>query len=158
LTDSKEISHLYDFVKKRTATISGISNRKLYGLNALYLSDKPYIIISPEGRVVVKVEDFEVKKYLETQNITEWKWKSKTMENWFLLPESFNKKKNKLSPILDMTSKVLLNPKKAKRKIKNKKKIKKNSLHTNQSSETVKNSNTQPSLFKRILNLLGIPK
>ncbi len=118
------MSDLYEFVLKRTANISDITCRKLYGLDAFYISDKPFIVISAKDQIIVKVEDFEVRKSLQKiPNIELWKLGSKIMEDWFVLPETYNKKKNKLSPVIEMTAKVLLNPKKKpkKKKVKSKK-------------------------------------
>ncbi|MFT6070994.1 MAG: TfoX/Sxy family transcriptional regulator of competence genes [Bacteriovoracaceae bacterium] len=111
------MSELQEFVKKRTASYPGISSRKLYGLEAFYLKNSPFIVITKDDQIVVKVDDFEVKaQLLNMPEVTKWSLDGKDMENWLLLPTSFNKKKNKLSPILEMTSKVLLNPRKQKKK------------------------------------------
>ncbi len=118
------MSELHNFIKKQTSHFSDISCRKLYGLDSFYLKDSPFILISSDDRVVIKVEDFEVKKkILEIPQATQWKLNDKVMENWFVLPDTFNKKKNKIAPILKMTESVLLNPKNPK---KEKKKHKKN--------------------------------
>lgn len=148
---SAQMSELQEFVKKRTAKYPGISCRKLYGLDAFYLSDRPFIIISSNERIVVKVEDFEAKKELKVHQITEWTLNSKVMENWFLLPETFNKKKNKLLPILEMASKVLLHPKKEKKKQSKKSKPKKCSDNIiSEAQSSIKNVDKKPSLFKRL--------
>ena len=121
------MSELQEFIKNRTAKFTGISTRKLYGLEAFYLSEKPYIIISANDEVIVKVDDLETKKELIKHQVSEeWTLNDKAMENWFLIPTKFNNKKNKLVPILEMTSKVLLQPKKKKatnNKVKKAKKI-----------------------------------
>lgn len=145
------MSELQEFVKKRTAKFSGISCRKLYGLDAFYLSDRPFIIISSTEQIVVKVDDFETKKELKNYQVTGWILNDKVMENWFLLPETFNKKKNKLLPILEMTSKVLLHPKKEKKKHKKKGKTKKCSDNiTSEAKLSTKNMDKGPSFFKRL--------
>jgi hypothetical protein len=73
------------------------------------------------------------------------------MENWFLLPETFNKKKNKLVPILEMTSKVLLNPKKEKKKRKKKEKPQNCSDDIRPEAESsIKKADKKPSLLKRL--------
>lgn len=147
------MSELHEFVKKRTAKFPGISCRKLYGLDAFYLSEKPFIIISSNEQIAVKVDDFEVTKYLKTHQITEWILNDQVMENWFLLPETFNKKKNKLIPILEMTSKVLLQPKKEKLKRKKKKNKAKNCSDnlSLEAQSSIKNVDKNPSLLKRLL-------
>jgi len=147
------MSELLEFVKKRTAKFSGISGRKLYGLDAFYLNDIPFIVITANDQVVVKVEDFEVKKAIvKIPQVTQWTLNDKAMENWFLLPDTFNKKKNKLTPVLDMTSKVLLNPKKEKKKRKNKPNSQKKSIQTK--SKPLTSIVKEPSLIKRIINRL----
>jgi hypothetical protein len=143
------MSELKEFVKKRTASFSGISSRKLYGLDAFYLNELPFIVITSDEQIVVKVYDSEVKKSLLTiHKASQWSLSNKVMESWFVLPNTFNKKKNKLSPILDITSKALLNPKKIK-----KKRIKKpkNEDMLNTPKNVVIAS---PSFFKRILKLI----
>jgi len=140
------MSELQEFVKKRTANLKGISNRKLYGLEAFYISDKPFIVITSGEQIVVKVDDFEVKKtILKISQVVNWNLDGKDMENWFLLPDTFNKKKNKLTPILDITSKALLNPKKEKKKFKKKVSIQKTSKKIDIKKKA--------SIFKRLLNL-----
>jgi hypothetical protein len=143
------MSELYEFVKKRTANFSGISCRKLYGLDAFYLNDKPFVVISASDQIVVIVEDFEAKKsILKIPQVTQWKLDENIMDNWYVLPESFNKKKNKLTPILEMTSKVLLKPKKQKKKRKAKPNSKNKELK--KPSMKVVNEDTKPSLFGRL--------
>jgi hypothetical protein len=147
------MSELYEFVKKRTSNFSGISYRKLYGLDAFYLSDKPFIIISATDHVVVKVDDFEVKKsILKIPEVSSWKLNDKVMENWFMLPDTFNKKKNKLSPVLEMTSKVLLTPKKEKKKRKVKAKVQKN-VSTNLSIKS-KTKTQKVSFINRLIKFI----
>lgn len=144
------MSELYEFITKRTAKISGISYRKLYGLDAFYIENIPFIIISSDEKIVVKIDDFEVKRYILKQyEVSLWVLSGKAMENWFVLPKGLNKKKNKISPILEMTSKVLLNPKKSKKKrivkpIKSKKKFKKSSIKS-------LNKEKKSSLLSRLL-------
>jgi len=121
------MNELKEFLKKCTSKYSGISYRKLYGLDSFYLNDKPFLLITAKNEIVLKIEDFEVRNKLKVSQIIQWKLDEKIMENWFLLPERFNKKKNKLMPILEMTSTVLLNPKKEKIK-RNKKKLSKSKL------------------------------
>ena len=110
------MSELHEFVKKRTAKFLGISCRTLYGLDAFYLGNKPFVVITSDNQIAIKVDDFEVKNKLKLLQVKEWTLNDEVMENWFLLPESFNKKKSKLVPVLEMTSKVLLHPKKEKRR------------------------------------------
>ena len=111
------MSELYEFVKKVTKTIPDISYRKLYGLNSFYMSDRPFIVITTNDEIVVRVDDFQMQKTIENiPQIERWILNDKVMDNWYILPEKYNKKKNKLSPILEMTSKVLLRPKKEKKK------------------------------------------
>lgn len=141
------MSELQEFIKKRTLNFKGISSRKLYGLEAFYLSDKPFIVITATDQVAIKVDDFETKKELKNHQVTEWTLDNKIMENWFLLPRKFNNKKNKLIPILEMTSKVLLQPKKQKTK-KNKKK----KTDTSASNDTLKNAVEKPSFLRRLIN------
>jgi hypothetical protein len=120
------MSELQEFIKKRTASFSGISSRKLYGLEAFYLGEKPYIIISANDEVIVKVDDLETKKELKKHQVTtEWTLDDKAMASWFLIPTKFNNKKNKIVPILEITSKILLQPKKKKSKNNKVKKAKK---------------------------------
>jgi len=145
------MSELHEFIKKRTAKFSGISCRKLYGLDAFYISDKPFIIITSDEQVAVKVDDFQVKKILKIHQVTDWKLNDKAMDNWFLLPTKFNKKKNKLIPILEMTAKVLLKPKKEKIKRKKKEKTKKGTDNI-----TTKKVVKKPSLFRRFLKKIKI--
>lgn len=147
------MSELKEFVRKQTAKLSGISIRKLYGLDAFYLSDKPFIVIESNQQIVVKVDDFEVKKTIKAMpQVSEWVLNDKVMENWFLLPDTFNKKKNKLSPILEMTSGVLLRPKKEKKKRKKKPSSQNNSGKlTSQAAVKLEN---KPSFFKRLFKLV----
>ncbi len=144
------MSELHDFTKKLTAKYSGISSRKLYGLDAFYLGNKPFIVITADDQVAVKVDDFQVKKDIKVHQVTDWKLDGKVMENWFLLPEKFNKKKNKLVPIFEMTSKVLLSPRKEKTKLKRKKKPKK--AVSAETKSLKKTELKKPSLLKRIFN------
>ncbi|MBT4792187.1 MAG: hypothetical protein HON90_11495 [Halobacteriovoraceae bacterium] len=141
------MSELHEFVIKNMAKFSAVSCRKLYGLEAFYLSNMPFLVISSNEQIVVWVEDFEVKaSLLKISQVSQWMLNDKLMENWFVLPKTYNKKKNKLSPILEMTSKVLLNPKKKKRKAKShkiKKPVKKNLVKA-----VIKEK--KPSFFKRI--------
>ncbi len=146
------MSELQEFVRKRTASYPGISSRKLYGLDAFYLKNSPFIVITANEQIVVKVDDFEVKKtILNMPEVSKWTLEGKEMENWFLLPDTFNKKKNKLSPILEMTSKVLLKPKKEKKK--RKKKSDSHKSKQNNESKTSKNIVKSPSFFKRLFGL-----
>lgn len=138
---------LQEFVKKRTASFPGISCRKLYGLDAFYQNNLPFIVISSK-QIVLKASDFEVKKALiNMPEVEKWTLNGKEMADWFLLPESFNKKKNKLDPILEMTSKALLNPKKEKKK--RKKKASKKPMQEPK-SEDCQSSKKKVSLFKRL--------
>ncbi|MFT6603801.1 MAG: TfoX/Sxy family transcriptional regulator of competence genes, partial [Bacteriovoracaceae bacterium] len=85
------MSELQEFVKKRTASYPGISSRKLYGLEAFYLKNSPFIVITKDDQIVVKVDDFEVKaQLLNMPEVTKWSLDGKDMENWLLLPTSFN--------------------------------------------------------------------
>jgi TfoX/Sxy family transcriptional regulator of competence genes len=146
------MSDLQEFVKKQTAKLAGISIRKLYGLDAFYLSDMPFIVITSNEQIVVKVDDFEVRKtLLGMPQVSEWMLNDKLMENWFLLPDTFNKKKNKLSPILEMTSQVLLRPKKEKKK----RKKKSSSQQKNNATDLKKASKIErkTSFFKRLFNI-----
>jgi hypothetical protein len=143
------MSELKEFVKKQTAKFTGISGRKLYGLDAFYLSDMPFIVIASNEQIVIKVDDFEVKKTIKAMpQVSEWILNDKLMENWFVLPDTFNKKKNKLSPILEMTSKVLLRPKKEKKKRK-KKAATQNKIDRPLTDAKIEK---RPSLFKRLFN------
>jgi len=140
------MSELQEFVKKRTANLKGISTRKLFGLEAFYINDTPFIVITSGEQIAVKVDDFEVKKtILKISQVVNWNLDGKEMDNWFLLPDTFNKKKNKLTPILDITSKALLNPKKEKKIFKKKVSIQKISKKLD--------IKKKPSFFKRLLNL-----
>ena len=146
LSYTDPMSELQEFVKKRTASFPGISSRKLYGLDAFYQNNLPFIVISSE-QIVLKASDFEVKKtLLNMPEVIKWTLNGKEMKDWFLLPESFNKKKNKLDPILEMASKALLNPKKEKKR--KKKNGTKKPLEPSKSEIKV-NLEKKTSLFKR---------
>jgi hypothetical protein len=148
------MSELQNFVKKRTSNYSGISCRKLYGLDAFYLSDMPFIVISSNEQIIIKVDDFEVKKtMLKTHQASQWTLNDKVMENWFILPGTYNSKKNKLSPILEMTSKALLHPKKEKSKRKKKSNSQKNPPKA--ALETVTNIEKNHSFFKRMFKFIS---
>jgi hypothetical protein len=143
------MSELKDFITKRTSSFAGISARKLYGLDAFYLSDSPFIVLSGNQDIVIKVEDFEtIKLILKIPNTSKWVLNDKIMENWFVLPESFNKKKGKLDPVLEMASKVLLQPKKEKKK----KKINSSKKLHNAPSKKNLQDTRKTSIFKRLFN------
>jgi len=145
------MSELKEFVRKRTAKFSGISCRKLYGLDAFYLRDIPFIVISSNEQIAVKVEDIEIKKtILKIPQVSQWILNDKVMENWFILPNTFNTKKNKLSPILEMTSKVLLHPKKEKKKHR-----KKSNPQQKPALEAVTKVEKKPTFFKRLFKFMN---
>jgi TfoX/Sxy family transcriptional regulator of competence genes len=125
------MNELYEFIKKRTSHLPSISYRKLYGLDAIYISDFPFIVISSNDHIVVKIDDFIVRdKLLSNSEVSLWKLDGKPMLNWFVIPSRFNNKKNKLDPIFELTSKVLLHPRKKKKVIRNKSKAKKTTEKT----------------------------
>jgi hypothetical protein len=151
-TYNEQMSELHEFLTKSTSKFSGVSCRKLYGLDSFYLKEKPYIVISSEDEIVIWIDDLETRKtLLNSSQISKWKLNGRVMESWFVLPKSFNKKKNKLFPVLEMTSKVLLNPKKKKRDSK-KNKLKK-SAKGSISKVEIKKANL--SIFKKIINLFN---
>ena len=151
---TKQMIDLKEFVKKRTASLPGISCRKLYGLDAFYLREIPFIVISSDEAIIVKVDDFEVQNtLLKIDNVSPWTLNNKAMNNWFLLPDTFNKKKSKLTPVLEMTSKALLHPKKE--KVKRKKKSNAQKRTQMRASETVINVDDSPSLFKKIFKFMS---
>ncbi|GEM_PF-5897118 len=146
------MSELYQFVKKQTSKLSNISCRKVYGLEAFYLRDKPYIVISSDDKVVIKIDDFEVKKiFLEKYQISTWQLNGKAMENWYVLPTTFNKKKSKLAPIIEMSSKALLNPRKEKKTRTKKSKVQKKNTNIEKAVEIKKS----PSIFKKLFKFLN---
>jgi hypothetical protein len=148
------MSELKEFVNKRTCHFSGISIRKLYGLDSFYIRDIPFIVISSDDEIIVKVEDFEVKKsVLKISHVSEWILNEKVMQNWFVLPKTFNKKKSKLSPILEMTSKALLYPKKEKKKIKSKSKSQSNT--DDLAVDKLIRAKDSPTFYKRILQFFS---
>ncbi|WP_372654327.1 hypothetical protein [Halobacteriovorax sp.] len=146
------MSDLYQFVKKQSSKLPDISYRTIYGLDAFYLRNKPYIVISSDNRIIVKADDFELKAILKKKYQAEqWVLSDKVMYNWFVLPETFNKKKSKLAPILEISSKALLSPKKEKKQ--RKKKVKKDKQIKNVEQEPKVESS--PSFFKKLFKFLS---
>ncbi len=146
------MSELYEFVKKRTANFSDISYRRLYGLNSVYLGNLPFIVITSHEQIVIKVDDFETRKQiLKTPHVSLWVLDGKVMDNWLLLPDTFNKKKNKLSPILEMASKSLQNPKKEKRVNKKKSKTKRKTIEP----DVVVSDDISHSILNRIIKFFN---
>lgn len=116
------MSELQHFVKKLLEKYPAITCRKAYGQDAFYVKEKIFVVIAADDLIAIKVDDFEArKKILAITDIKRWSMNGKPIENWFLLPTTFNKKKNRLAPVLDMTYKAILNPKKQKSTNKKKK-------------------------------------
>lgn len=146
------MSELQKFISKQTAKLSNISSRKIYGLDSFYLRDKAFIVISADEKIVIKVDDFEVRDTLQKKyQATQWLLNDKVMENWFALPETFNKKKSKLTPVLEMTSRALLNPKKEKKKHSKKSKVQKKAPKVEKAIQV----ETSPSIFKKLFKFLS---
>ena len=146
------MSELYEFIKKRSANFSDTSYRKLYGLNSIYLGNLPFIVISSTEQIVVKVDDFETRKViLKVPHVIEWVLDDKLMENWLLLPDTFNKKKNKLSPVLEMAYKSFLHPKKEKKVKKKKSKTRGKTIK----QEVVVSDEKSPSILRRFITFVS---
>lgn len=97
------MSELKKFITKLANRYADTTDRKLYGLDAIYLKEMPFILINGNENIVLKIVRPEtIKKILEIKGAAPFKLHGKVIEGWYMLPDTFNKKKNKLMPILDL--------------------------------------------------------
>ncbi|MCK5883097.1 MAG: hypothetical protein KAG61_05365 [Bacteriovoracaceae bacterium] len=115
------MSELYQFITKITSHFDGISCRKVYGKDAIYYKELPIIVITDE-RVAIKVTALNDLPMLRPI-VTQWVLDENPMDDWYLLPASFNKKKNKLIPAIEQVIELIQRPK-IKNRIRKKKKKK----------------------------------
>lgn len=149
------MSELQQFVKKLTKDFSDITCRKAYGSDSFYVREKIFAVITEDDRVALKVEDYETGLQIQKiSGVEDWVLNNKKMEDWYLLPTSFNKKKNRLYPVLEMSYRVVLRPKKKKEKHKHKKK-QKPSVVANKSVKAPKIQDKKSSLFSKIKGIFA---
>lgn len=141
------MDNLKSFIQKNLQKHSKITTRKLYGLNAFYQGEKPFILITNDLVIAIFIQNDELKsKYSSNRPLL---INDKLMPNWYLIPTTHNKKKNKLSPIFDEVLLYLNRPTSKKKK---KKKIQKvNKQVSNEQVEKV--VVTKESLFNKIINI-----
>jgi hypothetical protein len=152
------MSELQAFVHKLSLAFSNIQPRKTYGLDSFAIRDNVFIMITEDQKIALKVEDFIIReKILKIEGVEKWIYKNKEMENWYLLPPAFNKKKNKLAPILEMIHPTVQAPRKTPntkpRKIK---KSKQQLITTNAHSKN--KDQAKPNALTKILQKLKLSK
>lgn len=103
------MNELYQLIRKLTSSLPSISYRKLYGREAIYYKEFPLLVIDGE-QVAIHVEKMELLPTLK-QAVSAWDLEGRPMKDWYTLPTSYNKKKNKLLPAIEAAISVLEKPK-----------------------------------------------
>jgi hypothetical protein len=135
------VSELYNFLKKTTSHLNSVSYRSIYGLDSVFTKDKAFLLVTKDNRIAIYIEnEIFFKKRIESVKLDELTIDNKVMDHWFLVPETFNKKKNKLIPLIDSAHEALF--------IKNKRNNKKNKSKQMRKKAAKKpaNTDTQSSL------------
>ncbi len=147
------MSELMQFLERDFSKIEEITKRKAYGLDAYYIKEKVFLVIEKDEHLILKVEDYLTKKKIfEIPNVLKWSLNGKVMEDWFKLPQTFNKKKNRLFPILEMVYSSALIPKKKKKMNKKPHKRKARTPDISLIKKGNKVENEKRSIMKRILS------
>jgi len=145
------MSEEYKFLKKATSQIAGVTYRSAYGLDAVFIKEKSLLLVTKEHRIVIKIEDQELlSKKRESIELNVFELNGKEMEHWYLIPKSYNKKKNRLIPLIESASSSLFKQRKRKRNLKKKKKVVHN---TNNIELKALSENNKISFIERILRL-----
>lgn len=93
------MSELYQFISKITSSLPFITERKLYSRVSFYYKETPLLLVDNES-VVLHIEKLDLVPTLK-QALTPWTLDGRTMAHWYQLPQSYNKKKNKLQPAIE---------------------------------------------------------
>ncbi|MBL6988238.1 MAG: hypothetical protein ISR65_00580 [Bacteriovoracaceae bacterium] len=110
------MSEVQLFIKKLTEKYGDVTARKAYGLDSFYVKEKIFVVITKDDKIALKVEDYSSQqKISQVRGIEKWRLNDKEMKDWLVLPTFYNKKKNKLSPILEMVHTTAIRPKKQKK-------------------------------------------
>lgn len=125
------MSELYSFLKKTTSHLGNVTHRTAYGLDAIFVKDKAFILVTKDNEIALRIEDLDfLAKRRESIELKQFELHNKPISHWYLVPTSFNKKKNRLIPLIDLSFDSLFNKKQKKKKISKKKRIKNNDLIT----------------------------
>ncbi len=140
------MNELYQFITKVTSQFNSITARKLYGKEAIYYKENPIVIISDE-RVIVRIPSLD--RFPNLKAVAEkWSLNDKVMDDWYLLPSSFNKKRNKLIPALEQVIEATKKP-----KANNPKKTKKKRPSSKKAPTVVTKKEESKSGFQKFLSL-----
>lgn len=93
------MNELHQLISKLSASLPSITERKLYGRVAFYYKEIALMVIDGE-RLALHIEKLDQLPSLK-QAVTPWELDGRPMKNWYLLPPSYNKKKNKLLPAIE---------------------------------------------------------
>ena len=142
------MTELYTFLKKSTSHLQNVTYRKAYGLEAVYIKEKAFLLVTKEDEVALRIEDVDfLNKRRESIIMNQLYLHDKPMANWYLVPKKYNKKKNRLIPLIDSSYACLF---KAKKKRKASKKIKSAIVPK---SEINLVTNTNVNLLRRFIQL-----
>mgnify|MGYP003689978987 CR=1 FL=1 len=113
------MKELYQFVKKSTTHLQDVTYRVSFGLDAVFISNKAFILISENEQIVIRIENLNfLTKIRASHDMPILILNGKEMEHWYLIPRSFNKKKNKLIPFINSAHTALFDKRKIKKKVK----------------------------------------
>jgi hypothetical protein len=144
------MNELYNFLKKSTSHLNSITFRSSYGLNCVFAKEKAFLLVTNEQRIGVYIENKELLAKLEKSiSLNELVIDNKALPNWYLIPINFNKKKNKLVPIINYAYDGLFI--KNKRKNKRHKPTKKIIVQKNKYSKSVPDH--KKSFLRYLINL-----
>ena len=145
------MSELYNFLKKTTSHLDNVTYRNAYGLDAVFVKDKAFLLITKDNEIALRIEDRDLlTKRRESIDLKGLALHDKSMEHWYLIPTSYNKKKNRLVPLIDSAYLSLFKQRQKKRTNKKKKQNKK--VTTNQDNASSKNRNQKVGLLGKIIS------
>ena len=97
--------------------MNDVTYRISFGLEAVFVSNKAFILVTTDERLAIRIEDSDfLNKTKASFDMPELLLNDKKLEHWYLVPRSFNKKKNKLIPFINSAHTALFNKRKKKNK------------------------------------------
>ena len=93
------MNELHQLLSKLSSSLPSITERKLYGRVAFYYKETALVVIDGE-RLALHIEKIDQLPSLK-QAVTPWQLDGRPMNHWYLLPSSYNKKKNKVLPAIE---------------------------------------------------------
>jgi TfoX/Sxy family transcriptional regulator of competence genes len=90
--------HLTELLEDASSKLAGVSRRRMFGCDALFVNGEIYALVWKTGRIGLKLpEPAAFDELMDMQGADPWKAGPKTMSHWVLVPEEFHEDSEELA-------------------------------------------------------------